>query len=336
MPRLNRIFTIKAGAEEYTETPIPWRYAEYGAKGAPGQLQAVDLPSTGKWAWSANLPIEFSQIRSTDDLLDHPNSVFTSDMQLILDTVDADDVHSGSALATYLENLSSAALDDVLDEVNNEGFDFKTGQAFIAYLRASGPTDLQLGANSQNADGTPNESLPMPSDVLRDDDLIGREVRLYPAATYPATPYVKFVADSRDEYPVTDSRFGQYFFIRVRRGTLELMGNDFSLDESDDIIITVAGHTAASSLGETVETYEGIWGEFIENQAIQNIKPASGGGLVTSLEQSATLRIRYDPRLLAARTVTDDDGKRWLVDSRRTLTDKRYIEYDLTRSIPVI
>ena len=34
--RLNRLFTISAVAEEFEETPIPWRYGDYGAGGGLG------------------------------------------------------------------------------------------------------------------------------------------------------------------------------------------------------------------------------------------------------------------------------------------------------------
>ena len=53
-PGLNRIFSITASSIITGEQLIPWRYAAYGAESTGGQ-PVTDLPSLGKYVWSASL-----------------------------------------------------------------------------------------------------------------------------------------------------------------------------------------------------------------------------------------------------------------------------------------
>ena len=204
-----------------------------------------------------------------------------------------------------------------------------TASAVISF--GGGVDYLVLGANSVTRDGEANSALPVPSSVLRGDALVGREVRIY--SDYPSNNYLRFIADAREEFITSNPLFQQFFFVQIRRLTLQLVGNNFGFTQNGQIIVTVAGHTTASYLTES-ETYTGIWGEMREQQAIQNIQ-ATGAGLVTSLQQSATLQIRYDARMVVGRTVTDDIGRRWFVESSRILRDRRFIEYTMTRTVPV-
>ena len=146
--------------------------------------------------------------------------------------------------------------------------------------------DLELGANSVNDDGTPNAVLPIPGNVLEHAALLGMEVRFAPAGDYPDN-YISFVSDGRDDYPTSDSKFSEYFFIRVRPGTLALTGSDFSLLDTEEIVVTVEGQMTDASLSDMVSTYRGIWAELTEHGMRQGIS-TSGAILSTSREQTAS------------------------------------------------
>ena len=193
------------------------------------------------------------------------------------------------------------------------------------------PGDLELGANSVNDDGTPNAVLPVPSNVLEHAVLIGMEVRFGPADEYP-NAYVSFVADGRDDYPTSDSKFGEFFFIRVRPGTISRVGSDFSLLDTEEIVVTVEGQMTDASLSDTVSTYRGVWGELTE-RGIQNGISTSGAILSTSREQTASCVVRYRSEYLAAETVEDDLQREWRVTSSRPFSDRRYLSLELVRVI---
>ena len=210
--------------------------------------------------------------------------------------------------------------------------DVDTAEKIVSY-RDTGVDDLQLGVNSINADASPNAHLPLPGAVLRGVNLSGRRrVRIYPADGFP-DQYVTFVARGRDEYIPDDPRFGEYFFIVIRPGTLRRVGDDFALDESDHIIITVESNQAGTSVSEPVE-HRGVWGRLDERGATQTIQ-AAGAQLVSTAQQTATLTVRYRPDLIIGRSVIDDLGRDWAVESSRVIRDRRFIEYDLIRAIPV-
>ena len=191
--------------------------------------------------------------------------------------------------------------------------------------------DLQLGANSINDDGTPNAILPIPGNVLEHAALVGMEVRFAPASDYPDN-YISFVSDGRDAYPTSDSKFGEFFFIRVRPGTISRVGNDFTLLDTEEVIIAVEGMMTDSSLSDVVSTYRGVWGELTEHGMRQGIA-TSGAILSTSREQTASLVVRYRSDYLAAESVTDDLAREWRVSSSRPFSDRRYLSLELVRVI---
>ena len=201
-----------------------------------------------------------------------------------------------------------------------------TTQAIIA----ANVGDLELGRNSINDDGTPNAVLPIPGNLLEHAALVGMEVRFAPANEYPDN-YISFVSDGRADYPTNDDKFGEFFFIRVRPGTLDKHGSDFTLLDTEEVIVTVEGQAAASSLSDSI-AYPGVWGELNEAGISQAISTA-GDLLTTSSEQTASLIVRYRSDLLAGTTVTDDLQREWRVTSSRPIRDRRYILYDLARVV---
>ena len=190
--------------------------------------------------------------------------------------------------------------------------------------------DLELGRNSINDDGTANAVLPIPGNLLEHAALVGMEIRFAPADEYPDN-YVSFISDGRDDYPTNDDKHGEYFFIRVRPGTIERTGNDFTLLDTEEVIVTVEGQVAASTLSNSI-AYPGVWGEMNE-AGISQVISATGDLLTTSSEQTASLIVRYRSDLLAGATVTDDLQREWRVTSSRPIRDRRYILYDLARVV---
>ena len=191
--------------------------------------------------------------------------------------------------------------------------------------------DLELGANSINDDGTPNSILPVPGNVLEHAALVGMEIRFGPADEYP-NAYVSFVSEGRDDYPTNDAKHGEYFFIRVRPGTISRVGNNFSLLDTEEIVVTVEGRMTDASLSDSVSTYWGIWAELTE-RGVQSGISTSGAILSTSREQTASCVVRYRTDFLAAETVTDDLAREWRVTSSRPFSDRRYLSLELVRVI---
>ena len=204
--------------------------------------------------------------------------------------------------------------------------DVDTAQAIVA----ANVGELELGRNSINDDATPNAVLPIPGNVLEHAALVGMEVRFAPANEYPEN-YVSFVSDGRSDYPTSDAKFGEYFFIRVRPETIERTGSDFTLLNTEEVLVTVEGQVAASSLADSV-SYPGIWGELNE-QGISQAISTVGDVLTTSSEQTASLVIRYRSDLLAGTTVSDDLQREWRVTSSRPIRDRRYVLYELARVV---
>ena len=168
-------------------------------------------------------------------------------------------------------------------------------------------SELEIGRNSVNSDGTPNTSLPAPGGLLKDETLTGKEIRFGPASSYPDS-YVRFTAGGRNDYFTNDAKYEEFFFIAVD-GDITAAGDPFTLEEDDDVIVSVEGQTASASISTPTE-YGGVWGELREEGLTQSIT-TSGSILTTVREQVATLLLRYDPRLLAGESVTDDLGREW-------------------------
>ena len=196
-----------------------------------------------------------------------------------------------------------------------------------ANIIAATITELEIGYNSVNEDGSPNTNLPLPG-LLQDEHLRGKEIRFGPASLYPSS-YVRFMAGGRSEYFPDDSRFGQFFFIEVD-GDITLVGDAFTLESDDDVIITVEDQTAQASVDTPTE--HKVFGELKELGVIQSIS-TSGSLITTSRDQSAYLTIRYDPRFLAGETVVDDLSRTWRVVSSRPISERRFIEYDMVLDV---
>ena len=162
-----------------------------------------------------------------------------------------------------------------------------------------------------------------------DETLDGLEVRFGPASVYPDS-YVRFTSSGRNDYFTNDSKYEEFFFIEVG-SAITLVGDAFTLEMEEDVIINVENQTATTSISAPT-LYEGVWGE-LDEQGLQQSLISTGSILVTGREQLATLTVRYDSRWLAGETVIDDLNREWRVTSSRPIRDRRYLEFELTLSV---
>ena len=73
LPKLNRIFTVTASAEQSVSSPIEWRYDSYSAEPLQGYfgLYEITLPSVGKWAWTLSDAIQsLSSVNTAQAVID--------------------------------------------------------------------------------------------------------------------------------------------------------------------------------------------------------------------------------------------------------------------------
>ena len=210
------------------------------------------------------------------------------------------------------------------------------GQGFGAFgdsaqdAIAANITNIQIGANSVNSDGTANTVLPEPQSVLTDTTLDDKEVRLGPVDNFD-TNYLRFTATGRGDYPTSADEFREVFQIFVTSSATTLVGDDFTITATTPLFLTVEGQATTTTLSETV-THNGIWGE-MDELGIEQAVSIVGTDLTESAQARATLKIRYRADLVDGDSVVDDLGRTWTVTSSRALYDRRFLEYDLQRLI---
>ena len=110
-----------------------------------------------------------------------------------------------------------------------------------------------------------------------------------------------------------------------------LVGSDFTITDTSEILITVAGQETSTTLTTPI-THSGIWGEITEEVLTESLG-LDGLELTSAARQTARFRMRYRADLLSGDTVIDDLGRTWDVAGSSLLRDRRYIEYDLTRLV---
>lgn len=86
-----------------------------------------------------------------------------------------------------------------------------------------------------------------------------------------------------------------------------------------------------------VSNVERVWAEIVDGGT--NVGLLSLGGTaaqVAGTEESATIIVRYAPQRLSGAQVVDDLGRIWSVTSTRILEDRRFIEYQLSRTVQLV
>ena len=115
-------------------------------------------------------------------------------------------------------------------------------------------------------------------------------------------------------------------------GPGQLVGDDFELGPDTYTQFLFERHTAE----ETVETVSDMpaWGELTERGSSVAVLDITTSDPTTSGSQEEAIAVvRYAPNLAIGTTLTDDLGRVWTVDGSRTLGDRRYLEYSLTRQV---
>lgn len=120
--------------------------------------------------------------------------------------------------------------------------------------------------------------------------------------------------------------------IEVKSASWALTGVDFPIPESGYLSFALERHTADQSTASV--TNRKAWGELTERgSALGVIDLTTGGQATTGSQEEATAVIRYDARLAIGMVLTDDLDRVWTIRGSRTVGDRRFLEFDLTRIV---
>ena len=97
------------------------------------------------------------------------------------------------------------------------------------------------------------------------------------------------------------------------------------------MVIIVEGMTAPSPVSET--TGKRAWGTLVELGVTADILAIGSTETLTPGEESAGLTIRYNADLARGKKATDDLGREWDIKGSRTIHERRYLQFDLTRRV---
>ena len=79
------------------------------------------------------------------------------------------------------------------------------------------------------------------------------------------------------------------------------------------------------------------WGELTERgSALGVLDITTSGPTTTGSQEEAIAIVRYSPALAIGTALTDDLGRVWTVEGSRTIGDRRYLEYSLTRLVGAV
>jgi len=121
----------------------------------------------------------------------------------------------------------------------------------------------------------------------------------------------------------------------VEVGPGQLVGDDFRLGPHTYTQFLFERHTAPHA--EEVVTQRREWGELTERgSALRVLDITTSEPTTTGSQEEATAIVRYAPALAIGTMLTDDLGRVWTVEGSRTLGDRRYLEYSLTRQVVAV
>ena len=128
-------------------------------------------------------------------------------------------------------------------------------------------------------------------------------------------------------------------FISIRANSVEtrladgvLVGDDFTWGPDTFIQIRFERHEHDQTI--TAVSDIPVWGRLSERGSQVGIVQLSVDGPVTSESQeNAVAIVRYAPNLAIGTSLTDDLGRVWTIAGSRTLQERRFLEYDLTRTV---
>lgn len=114
----------------------------------------------------------------------------------------------------------------------------------------------------------------------------------------------------------------------------QLVGDDFDMPPSAYVQVMLERHTAPQSVAAASLK---VWGEIQERgSALGVLTFASDDPVSTGSEEQATAVVRYRPDIAIGLALTDDLGREWAIRGSRTLRDRRYLEYQLTRDVSAV
>ena len=118
--------------------------------------------------------------------------------------------------------------------------------------------------------------------------------------------------------------------VEVGPGTL--VGDDFTLGPTTYTTFSFERHTAPHTV--EVTTDRKAWGELTERGSVVGILDiTTSEPTTTGSQETGEAVIRYNADLAIGTELTDDLGRVWSIDGSRTIADRRYLEFSLTRQV---
>ena len=208
------------------------------------------------------------------------------------------------------------------------GFSVAPPDNALASVYAAMVDSFNLNPQSVNAGGSDQADVPRIGDLLnaqnREDD--GHWVRLS-------------LADDLDSYvqwTVTEAYLSGSGEIRlnVPDDSGVLVGNDFPISRDSYVVFRFELREADQSV-ETIIARP-VWGALLERGSalgVIDVTTTEGGITTTGSQEETTALARYDPSLAIGTALVDDLERQWTIRGSRTLLDRRYLEFDLTRQV---
>ena len=190
------------------------------------------------------------------------------------------------------------------------------------------PPMLVLPARSVNADSTPDDVTPALETSLKEAAVTDKWIRFRPERL-ASDNYVEWTATGRQDYFADSDFFQQFFFVSV--GSATLHGAAFAWERDESIIITVEDQQFPAPVSET--TGKKAWGKLTELGISLDLLAVGSDEYQTPGEESARLIMRYDESIARGKSVTDDLGRVWTVKGSRSIRERRYMEFDLSRRV---
>ena len=194
--------------------------------------------------------------------------------------------------------------------------------AMASDLVAFDPSFVNIEMPTVNADGSIQGGVTPLNSLLSLDEDQNHWLRI--TTPEAGASYVQFT--------VTFVRaFDDEVGISVEGGTL--VGSDFALEQDTYTQFLFERHTSEQSITTTMNLP--VWGELTERgSALGVISITSQDDPVTTgVQEEASAVVRYDDRLAIGMLLTDDLDRTWGIRGSRTIQDRRYLEFDLSREV---
>ena len=164
--------------------------------------------------------------------------------------------------------------------------------------------------------------------ALKDAALVGKWVRFRPERVSPDN-YIQWQGQGRGDYFSDSAKFQEFFFADV--ASPELVGPPFEWLRDEPVIFSVEGLTAPASISDTAD--KKCWAQINEYGATQDVISVGSTEHQTPSTETARAVIRYDDSLARGRKLTDDKNRTWDIVSSRSIVDRRFIEFQLSRVV---